>query len=186
MHSSCYPGVMGQPSVPSPGGGIAASVVAVTVAADDISSSTESATSGLLTMEFPQPMQTAKDAKGPQHDLSYERRARKSADLMSRVDEQVRRLLWPLMQRALEVICTILHIQCVLALDADIFKGNGTAIQRPCSSGMRVSSKDNHQGIELYVLADISLREHVYAAAYCCIGVKMYGRENVWAFQTRC
>ena len=36
----------------------------------------------------------------------------------------------------------------------------------------------NHQGIELYVLADISLREHVYAAAYCCIGVKMSGHEK--------
>jgi len=89
MHSSCYPGVMGQPSVPGPGGSLGAAFVAVTVAADDISSSTESATSGLLTREVPQPMQTSEDATAPQHDASHVRLARKSADLMSRVDEQV-------------------------------------------------------------------------------------------------
>ena len=81
---------MSQPSVPGPGGSMTVLTVAVTAAADDVSSSTESATSGLLPMEVPQPVQTAKDAEGPQHDVSPVRLARKSADLMSRVDEQVR------------------------------------------------------------------------------------------------
>lgn len=95
---------MSQPSVPSPGEGMPALLVAVTAAAVDVSSSTESATSGLLAMEGPKPMQAAEDAEGPQHDASHERLARKSADLMSRVDEQVRRLLCPVIQRALKVI----------------------------------------------------------------------------------
>ena len=133
---------MGQPSVPGPGESIGATFVAVTAAADDVSSSTESATSGLLTMEAPRPVQTAEDAKAPQRDVSHERLARESADLMSRVNEQVRRFLCPLIQRPLDVICTNLHLRSMLALGPDIFQGKTES----CSASILFWHEGDQQG----------------------------------------